>query len=95
MRATVKGVVEAHAGSEPEWLMARALLTVDGEAEAVALVANVETCERGLFLGAWRLKHADGNGAARAFIAAQAVCPLDSIEGSETRVELGRLRAGG
>lgn len=83
--------LEAHAGAEPEWAMTHALLTVEGEDEVTALVAKVEPCERALFLGAWRLKRPDRDGAVREFRAAQKACPLDSIEASETRVEIERL----
>lgn len=83
--------LEASAGAEPEWVMTRALLTIEREDEVTALVAKIAPCERALFLGAWRLKRADRDGAAREFGAAQKACPLDSIEASETRVELERL----
>ncbi len=83
--------LEAHAGPEPEWVMTRALLTIEREDEVTDVVAKVGPCERGLFLGAWRLKRADHEGAAREFRAAQKACPLDSIEASETRIELERL----
>ena len=84
--------VEPGAGNAPEWRMVRALLTVESEAEVTALVAPVETCERTLFLGLWRMVHNDNAGATREFNAAQKACPLDSIEASETRAELARLQ---
>ncbi len=84
--------LEPHAGPEPEWLMARVLLTVDSNTEASQQVAKVDACERALFMGLWRVVHAKGDNAASDFQAAQQACPLDSIEASEARVELARLK---
>ena len=84
--------LEAHAGSEPEWLMTRALLTMENDAEVVALLKDVDGCERSLFLGFWRTVHQKGKGALEDFSAAAKVCPVDSIERSEVRVEMVRLQ---
>lgn len=84
--------LEPHAGPEPEWLMARVLLTVNSSAEATQLIAKVDACERALFMGLWRVVHVNGANAASDFQAAQKACPLDSIEASEARVELERLK---
>ncbi len=84
--------LEAHAGPEPEWLMARALLTVANDSEVVALVKDIDSCERNLFLGFWRTVHQNGRGALEDFTAALKACPVDSIERSEVRVEMLRLK---
>jgi tetratricopeptide (TPR) repeat protein len=84
--------LEPGAGDEPEWLMTRALLTMNSEVDVGTLLANVERCERTLFLGFWRIVHQRGEGAALEFEAAEEACPRDSIEASETRIELTRLR---
>jgi len=84
--------LEPHAGPEPEWLMTRALLTVNSHAEATQMLKGVEPCERALFMGMWRIVHQNGKGALGEFRAAEKACPLDSIEASETRLELARLK---
>jgi len=84
--------LEAHAGPEAEWLMTRALLTVESYAEVTQMLKGTETCERSLFMGLWRLKHQKGEGAVQEFSTAARACPLDSIEASETRMELARLK---
>jgi len=84
--------VERHAGPEPEWLMTRMLLTAEPDIDAAAPLANVDTCERAVFLGVWRIVRHGGEGAAKAFGAAETVCPVDSIEASEARTEIARLK---
>jgi len=84
--------VEPGAGDEPEWRMTRALLTMESETEVAALIDDVEPCEKALFTGFWLAFHKKPQGAERFYRAALEACPLDSIEGSETRVELARLR---
>ncbi len=79
------------AGPEPEWLMVRTLLTVDNPTEVTAMLAGVEACERALFLGLWRIVRQKGDGAEKDFRVAAKACPLDSIEASESKVELTRL----
>ena len=86
--------VERGAGPEPEWLMARALLTVDADTRVIGLLSGVEACERAVFFGLWRIVHQSGNGAEKDFHTAGEVCPIDSIEASEARVELARLKTG-
>ena len=87
--------LEKHAGPEPEWLMARALLTVDSTTEVTQMLKGVEPCERALFMGLWRIVHKNSKGAFEDLRAAEKACPLDSIEGSETRLELARLKEAG
>ena len=72
--------------------MTRAMLTVETVSEATDMLADVEACERAVFFGVWRVVHLSGEGAENDFRAAEKVCPLDSIEASETRVELARLK---
>ncbi len=83
--------LEPNAKPEPEWLMTRAFLTMDSQTEVTQLLRGVDACERTLFMGLWRIAHQKGEGALKEFSAAQKICPLDSIEGSETRQELARL----
>jgi hypothetical protein len=40
----------------------------------------------------WRIVHSNGGGADKDFAAAEKVCPADSIEASEARVERTRLK---
>ena len=84
--------LEAHAGPDPEWAMTRALLTMENDAEVVALLKNVDSCERSLFIGFWRTVHQKSKGALEDFSAAAKICPVDSIERSEVGVELKRLQ---
>jgi tetratricopeptide (TPR) repeat protein len=84
--------VEHNAGPEPEWLMTRMLLTAEPHIDAAAPLANVDGCERAVFMGVWRLVRHAGDGAAKAFSAAESACPPDSIEASEARSEIARLK---
>jgi tetratricopeptide (TPR) repeat protein len=84
--------VERHAGPEPEWLMTRLLLTAAPGSDAAAPLAHVDSCERAVFLGVWQMIRHGGTGAAKAFGAAEAACPPDSIEASEARIEIARLK---
>jgi len=84
--------VEPGAGDEPEWRMTRALLTLESESEVAALLDGIEPCEKIVFMGFWRSFHKQMRGAEQAYRAALDACPLDSIEGSETRIELARLK---
>ena len=91
-------------GPEREWAMANLLIaTTDGTMveEAMHDLFDPETttyldeCEHVLFLGTWRLIKDKGDGAKRAFEAANQTCPFDSIEGAEARAELERLSSRG
>jgi tetratricopeptide (TPR) repeat protein len=84
--------VEHHAGPEPEWLMTRMLLTAEPGIDAAAPLADIDTCERAVFLGVWRTIRHGGDGATNAFRAAETACPPDSIEASEARTEIARLK---
>lgn len=88
------------AGTEREWIMAHLLVTetniIKLENTILALyetngTESSDACEHALFLGTWRLINDHSNGAKLAFSAAVQNCPVDSIEGAEARVELGRL----
>ena len=79
------------AQDEPQWNMTRALLTLGSDKDVLPLLETVEACEKALFLGVWRQKNKDLNGAAQDFRAALKACPLDSIETRETTAALARL----
>ncbi len=79
------------AQDEPQWNMTRALLTLDAEQDVMPLLKEVESCEKALFLGVWRQKNKDLDGAVADFRAALKTCPLDSIETRETQAALARL----
>ncbi len=84
--------LERSAGPEPEWLLTRLLLTATADTEASNATTDVDPCERALFLGLRRIVRDGGQNAADAFRAAAETCPLDSIEASEARTELMRLK---
>lgn len=84
--------LEPGAGPEAEWRLARALLIIDTDAQLTDALKGVDACERAVFLGLWRVVHQNGRGAEKDFRMAAKACPLDSIEASETRVELTRLK---
>jgi tetratricopeptide (TPR) repeat protein len=83
----------SHADDGPEWRLARLLLGGEDGKPITAHIVDVEPCERALFLGLWHILHRGNTSAIQAFQAAGQACPRDSIEASEARVELARLRA--
>lgn len=83
--------IQDGAQDEQQWNMTRALLTLGSEDEVMPLIAKVEACEKALFLGVWRQKNKDLDGAVADFRAALKTCPLDSIETRETQAALARL----
>jgi hypothetical protein len=84
--------IEKHAGPEPEWLMAKMLLNGEPDADNGQTLADIDPCERAVFLGVWRIVHRNGGGADKDFAAAEKVCPADSIEASEARAERAHLK---
>jgi len=84
---------EDQAGPEPEWLMTRLLLDNERDADTNADLQNIDSCERAVFLGVWRIIRREGVGADKEFGMAEKICPLDSIEASEARIERTRLAA--
>jgi len=95
-------IYTARARSGAEWAMLDTLLSDMPEEQVLAAVSElgkdagqkpgVGACEQALFMGAWRIIKANGDNADRDYRRAQKHCPGDSIEASEARVELDRLR---
>ena len=88
---------------DPEWGLVQALETSRDLEDIQKLVGALTTsttrrgitpCERALFMGEWRVIRLAGEGAANAFEAALKACPTDSIERTQAKVELARLRSG-
>ena len=83
---------EAQAGTQPEWQMTRALLTTAKAEELANLRGVTGPCEYALLVAVWGIAHGDQQSASSALTSAAKSCPTDSIEASEARVELARLR---